>query len=252
MDVVVTPHLKLTPQEIHFPAEGGSASVSIDTNAETFFVGSPGSKNMERQWEENSKSFSIIAKPNQAISKIETQVSATGRTSGLGSVSGSATITQDPNPGDALKTVTFVDGVNVMFSGPCAVSRSGDFVTVSYNHSESGDGSSKSCSFSMTIDTSNSIAGQKYPVVTSGSFHQRSQYTNDQGTTTQTWDIEFGNVELDETPVADEDGVHRYSKWKYTLWTTTPTSYRHSVTGPGGSSTHTEGTITVYINSNLF
>lgn len=251
-EVVVRPYMKLTPQEIHFPAEGGSASVSINTNAEEFFVGSPGSKNMERQWEENSKSFSIIANPNQAISKVETLVSVTGRTSGIGSASDAVTITQDPNPGDALKTVAFVDGSNVMFSGPCTVSRNGDFVTVSYNHSESGNGSSKSCSFSMTIDTSNSIAGQTHPVVTSGSFHQRSQYTNDQGTTTQTWDIEFGNVVLDETPVADDDGVHRYSKWKYTLWPTTPTSYRHSVTGPGGSSTRTEGSITVYINSTLF
>ena len=104
----------------------------------------------------------------------------------------------------------------------------------------------------MTIDTSNSIAGRKLPVVTSGSLHQQYQYWNDQGTTTETRDIAFGNVELDETPVADADGVHRYSKWKYTVWPTTPTSYRHSVNGPGGNSTHTEGRITVYINSNLF
>ena len=250
-DVLVTPRLKLSPKEIHFPAEGGSASVSINTNAEELTVGAPG-MHMTREWDGNSKSFTIIANPNQAISKVETDVSVTGRTPGVGAVSGSVAITQDPNPGDALKTVAFVDGSNVLFSGPCTISRSGDFVTVSYNHSESGDDYSKHCSFSMTIDTSNSIAGRKHPVVTSGSLHQQYQYWNNQGTTTETWDIAFGNVELDETPVADPDGVHRYSKWKYTVWPTTPTSYRHSLTGPGGSNTRTESRITVYINSDLF
>ena len=251
-NVVVTPYLKLSPKEIHFPAEGGSAAVSVDTNAEELAVGAPGSKHMGSEWDGNSKSFTITANPNQAISKVKTQLPVTVRTPGVSAVSGSVAITQDPNPGDALKTVAFTDDGLLLFSAPCTVTRSGDFVTVSYNHSESGENSSKSCSFSMTIDTSNSIAGSKLPVVTSGSLHQRSQYTNDLGTTTETRDITFGNVELDETPVPDADGVHRYSKWSYTLWTDKPTSYRRSVNGPGGNSTRTEGRITVYINSNLF
>ncbi len=249
VDVLVTPYLKLTPHDIHFPADGGSASVSIATNAEELSVGVPGMKNMERQWNEHSKTFTIIANPNQSISKAESVVSVSGRTSGVGQVGDAVNITQDPNPGDAIKTVSLVDGSSVLFNQACSVSRNGDMGTITANHSESGDGSSKSYSFSMTIDTSNSSAGKKNPVVASGTFHQTNQYTNDQGTTTEKRDIEFGNVEVDESPVADDDGVHRYKQWKYTVWPTTPTYYRHSVSGPGGSNTQTEGSISVYINN---
>lgn len=222
-DIVVTPYLKLSPHELHFTEEGGSASVSIDTNAETFGVGSP-QGHMTRNWTEKAKSFTVTAPFNHSIFKLEQDVNVWGRSTGVGQVWDNVTITQDGNSGSAIKSI-FLDcgsqtvgrtqfpstGIDNFRGIPCSASRNGDFLTISGSYSKTDEGEER-YSVNMTIDcnTKQVISGEAH-IYTSWPDPKPGQSGMTAGYCST--DITFSGMQLEESEynrAGERIGYYKY------------------------------------------